>query len=528
MVLTSSTISSLFVIFSLFFYSPAFAASALDELNAAAGPDSEITVPVPVARPLINVEVERVDISIKADPTAGTMKVQTRMSIEVDRSGASLDFELTKPASLLKFRDETLGVDISYRFAPFPGVPNEAGIQKFSFEILAGPAKRELLLEYEYDTATFFGVAQNPSTNDDLVLGQIGADSIYSSHLRYYPFRDDARPRSGTIAFDLPRGWTAVSSGELQQSGGSFRYQIPFDGGRLPYPIAIAKYEKADELFDNRFRVEIYHASADAIFAAEKLRLVVDRILPFLENLMGPYPFDNLRIVEVFPVRGNTGLAAKSVVMISQKMWFAEPIGADMDSNAAAVLVDEIAHQWNFYSRPLPNYLAEGVSEYTDGLFVESVKGAQSLEKTIADYRTSYVNITRFIGILHRYHKAGKDMDFAVAELGMPPEEVSPFWDYAKAGNVPISDPRVYPSLYFIKGAGALHAIRKHIGDDAFFSGLRAFFGTSSNAEAALKDLRAAFERSSGKSLESLFDQWYRQPGWPHVESAPSTPKNPE
>ena len=34
---------------------------------------------------------------------------------------------------------------------------------------------------------------------------------------------------------------------------------------------------------------------------------------------MWEFPFDNLRIVEVFPVEGITGLAAKSLVMLSQE-----------------------------------------------------------------------------------------------------------------------------------------------------------------------------------------------------------------
>ena len=42
---------------------------------------------------------------------------------------------------------------------------------------------------------------------------------------------------------------------------------------------------------------------------------------------MGNYSLPNLRIVETFLKEGNIGLAARGLVMLSQKMWFAAPIG---------------------------------------------------------------------------------------------------------------------------------------------------------------------------------------------------------
>jgi len=101
----------------------------------------------------------------------------------------------------------------------------------------------------------------------------------------------------------------------------------------------------------------------------------------------------NLRIVEVFPKEGNTGLAARGLVMLSEKMWFSAPIGASYDSLPAVVLVDECAHQWNAYHIQFPNYLAEGISEYTDNLFAERFVDSSRMATMVASYRKAYTDI---------------------------------------------------------------------------------------------------------------------------------------
>jgi aminopeptidase N len=73
--------------------------------------------------------------------------------------------------------------------------------------------------------------------------------------------------------------------------------------------------------------------------------------------------------------------------------------------------------------------------------------------------------------------------------------------------------------LSYAKGAMVLHMLRKKIGDQVFFSALRAYL---SNAQLAGKfvrtiDLIQAFEFESGLDLTSFFEKWIYQEGFPDI-----------
>ena len=41
------------------------------------------------------------------------------------------------------------------------------------------------------------------------------------------------------------------------------------------------------------------------------------------------------------------------------------------------------------------------------------------------------------------------------AELGQPIQALQPYWAYSEWGEVATSDPRLFPALYFLKGANS-------------------------------------------------------------------------
>jgi hypothetical protein len=62
------------------------------------------------------------------------------------------------------------------------------------------------------------------------------------------------------------------------------------------------------------------------------------------------------------------------------------------------------------------------------------------------------------------------------------------------------------------------HMLRRRLGDDAFRSGLRTFYGQNLSRIASFDDLRRAFESSAGISLERFFDQWLSRKGAPRLQ----------
>jgi aminopeptidase N len=66
----------------------------------------------------------------------------------------------------------------------------------------------------------------------------------------------------------------------------------------------------------------------------------------------------------------------------------------------------------------------------------------------------------------------------------------------------------VFRALVYNKGAAVLHMLRRFLGDDDFFRGIRRFYRTARFHKAGTEDLRAAMEEESGKPLERFFERW--------------------
>lgn len=65
------------------------------------------------------------------------------------------------------------------------------------------------------------------------------------------------------------------------------------------------------------------------------------------------------------------------------------------------------------------------------------------------------------------------------------------------------------------KGALILHMLRKYLGDDAFFDGLKNYLHHRAFKAAEFQHLRLAFEETTGEDLNWFFNEWYTKPGHP-------------
>ena len=67
------------------------------------------------------------------------------------------------------------------------------------------------------------------------------------------------------------------------------------------------------------------------------------------------------------------------------------------------------------------------------------------------------------------------------------------------------------------KGAWVLHMLRREVGDDIFFAGLKLYYERFRNSNASTEDCRHIFEELSGKKLNAFFKQWLYTPGHPKL-----------
>lgn len=63
------------------------------------------------------------------------------------------------------------------------------------------------------------------------------------------------------------------------------------------------------------------------------------------------------------------------------------------------------------------------------------------------------------------------------------------------------------PALYF-KGSLMLHALRRTVGDDAFFDTLRRWTSSHAYGNASFPEFEALAAKVSGKDLKGFFDAW--------------------
>jgi aminopeptidase N len=76
-------------------------------------------------------------------------------------------------------------------------------------------------------------------------------------------------------------------------------------------------------------------------------------------------------------------------------------------------------------------------------------------------------------------------------------------------------DSRIFRAIVYNKAAVVLHMLRRMVGDDAFFRGIRRLYFEGRFGRVGTADVRQAFERESGRNLKAFFDAWIDGSGTP-------------
>ena len=142
---------------------------------------------------------------------------------------------------------------------------------------------------------------------------------------------------------------------------------------------------------------------------------------------------------------------------------------------AQRLVAHELAHQWFGNSVGLARWsdiwLNEGFACYAEWLWSETSGGA-SVESCVAD---------------HYARLAAKPQDLLLVDPG--PDDMF--------------DDRVYK-----RGALTLHAVRRSLGDEAFFDLLRSWTAEHRHALVTTDDFRAAVERAGGADAAAVLSRW--------------------
>jgi hypothetical protein len=209
---------------------------------------------------------------------------------------------------------------------------------------------------------------------------------------------------------------------------------------------------------------------AEATFARQP------EFIAFLSGLFGRYPWSTAG--GIVDANDELGFALETQ---TRPVYDEGTFGTE--DGGASTVVHELAHQWVGDSVALAGWqhiwLNEGFSTYTEWLWSE-----------------------------HEGDGTAQELFDELAEL--PADD--PFWALA------IGDPgpdHLFDGQVYDRGAMTLHALRREIGDRAFFGLLRAWVRAHRGGNVTTEDFIALAERRSRRDLGAFFDAWLFTPAKP-------------
>jgi aminopeptidase N len=261
-----------------------------------------------------------------------------------------------------------------------------------------------------------------------------------------------------------------------------WRQSVPISPWLFTLGVARFAVQHLEDFEGKPIQTWVYARDRDAGFY--DFAVPTRRVLEFYDEHVGPFAYEKLANV-TSPATGG-GMEAATAIMYGERS-----VTGERSVRWRNVIIHEIAHQW------FGNAVTE--SDWDDVWLSEG----------FATYFT----------LLFREHAYGRD-DF-VEGLKQAADRVWPWYEQHPDYRVVHDDlddmARVTSVATYQKGAWVLHMLRRRVGDEAFWEGVRTYYARHMNGTASTDDFMAAMEEASGMEHGAFFDQWLRQGGNPEV-----------
>ncbi len=353
----------------------------------------------------------------------------------------------------------------------------------------------ELVIAYHVDHPALGLYFQGPSEAEPEATYQLWSQGEDEEARYWIPCHDAPNEKMTTeMAVTVDPRYTVVSNGALLSVTEKRRKKIHHFLESVPHvsyliTLVVGEFVRIEDRW-RRVPVE-YFVEPGREEEARRSFGKTPRMIEFFSNRLDyAYPYEKYAQVAIrhfhFGGMENTSATSQTDATLHDKR-------AALDFTSDELVAHELAHQWFGDLLTCKSWahawLNEGFATYFEALWKEEDLGKAEFE----------------------YEMIGN------ALLYMSEPYRRPIVTNRYAYPHDLFDMHLYP-----KGGWVLHMLRRRLGDDLFWKGMRLYVRRHEKGCVETIDLIRSFEDASGRNLTGFFDQWVMSPGHPEIEGSAS------